>query len=82
MLIEGLGSVTYVNGILRVQCVSVNPKGDYSNSGTLEIPGANVNDVLNGLIASAKGIEEKLNENAGLDNDSKKKPSKKKASKK
>ena len=82
MIIEGLGSVTYVNGILRVQCVSVNPKGEYTNSGTLEIPGANVNEVLNGLISSAKGIEEKLNENAESNNDSKKKSSKKKTSKK
>ena len=61
MLVEGLSNITFVNGILRVQCTSIDPSGKQTTSGTLEIPGANVNGVLNGLINSAKAIEEKLN---------------------
>ena len=82
MLVEGLGSVTFVNGILRVECSKVDPRGKLVSSGTIEIPGSSLNAVLNGLIESAKGIEEKLNENNSSDESSKKKESKKKSSKK
>tara|TARA_B100001059_G_C17412736_1_gene369277 strand:+ start:231 stop:485 length:255 start_codon:yes stop_codon:yes gene_type:complete len=60
MLIEGLSNITYVNGILRVQCTMVDPSGNEVESGTLEIPGTNLNAVLNGLVNSAKAIEDKL----------------------
>jgi len=60
MLVENLGHVTFVNGILRVQCTSIDPEGKTRESGIIEIPGANVNAVLNGLINSAKAIEGKL----------------------
>lgn len=82
MLIEGLGNVTFVNGILRVQCTVVDPSGKETNSGVLEIPGASVNNIINGLVGSAKAIEDKLK---SLEADSKKetpKASKKKSKKK
>tara|TARA_B100001250_G_C19782064_1_gene782299 strand:- start:923 stop:1201 length:279 start_codon:yes stop_codon:yes gene_type:complete len=60
MLVENLGHVTFVNGILRVQCISIDPEGKTRESGIIEIPGANVNAILNGLINSAKAIEGKL----------------------
>ena len=60
MLIEGLANVTFVNGIMRVQCTSVDPSGKEVNSGVLEIPGASVNKIINGLASSAKAIEDKL----------------------
>ncbi len=62
MLVENLGHVTFVNGILRVQCTQVDPEGKLRESGILEIPGGNVNGVLNALISASKAIEEKLNE--------------------
>jgi|TARA_B110000444_G_scaffold247929_1_gene271173 hypothetical protein len=61
MLIEGLSNITFVNGILRVQCTSIDPSGKEVETGTLEIPGGNVAAILNGLINSSKAIEEKLN---------------------
>jgi hypothetical protein len=61
MLVENLGSVTFVNGILRVQCTTVDSEGKIRESGTLEIPGNSINNVINGLINSSKSIEEKLN---------------------
>lgn len=82
MLIEGLGNVTFVNGILRVQCTVVDPSGKETNSGVLEIPGASVNNIINGLAGSAKAIEDKLK---SLEDDSNKetpKASKKKSKKK
>lgn len=61
MLIESLGNVTFVNGILRVQCNSVDPEGKIRESGVIEIPAGSLNGVLNGLINASKAIEEKLN---------------------
>lgn len=60
MLIEGLGNVTFVNGILRVECTKIDGAGKEVNSGTIEIPGSSLNNVLNGLITSSKAIEDKL----------------------
>ena len=80
MLIEGLGNVTFVNGILRVECFSVDPAGKDVPSGTLEIPAGSLNNVLNGLISSSKAIEEKLSSLG--DTDDKKKESSKKNKKK
>ena len=62
MLVENLGHVTFVNGILRVQCVQVDPEGKLRESGIIEIPGGNVNNVLNALISASQSIEDKLNE--------------------
>lgn len=81
MLIEGLANVTFVNGIMRIQCTSVDPTGKETNSGVLEIPGASVNNIINGLASSAQAIQDKL---ASLEETNKKDSSKepKKKSKK
>ena len=52
MLIENLGNVTFVNGILRVQCMSVDTDGAVKESGVIQIPAGSLNGVLNGLILS------------------------------
>ena len=66
MLIENLGNVTFVNGILRVQCMSVDTDGAVKESGVIQIPAGSLNGVLKGLISASKSIEEKLN---SLDDD-------------
>jgi len=81
MLIEGLGNVTFVNGILRVECTKVDPAGKEVPSGSLEIPAVNLNKILNGLISSSKAIEDKLSSLEDTD-DKKKESSSKKAKKK
>lgn len=81
MLIEGLGNVTFVNGILRVECTKVDPAGNEVPSGSLEIPAVNLNKILNGLISSSKAIEDKLSSLEDTD-DNKKESSSKKAKKK
>jgi hypothetical protein len=62
MIADGLGSVTFVNGILRVQLTNINAEGKIVESGSIEIPGAKVGDVINGLVNASQGIVEKLNE--------------------
>tara|TARA_B100001996_G_scaffold152641_1_gene116159 strand:+ start:9067 stop:9318 length:252 start_codon:yes stop_codon:yes gene_type:complete len=65
MLVEGLGSVTFVNGILRVQTIGVAANGEAVETGKLEIPGNKVGDVINALNQAATDISDKL----GGDND-------------
>jgi hypothetical protein len=82
MLVEGLGSVTFVNGILRIQCTSVDPEGKAQESGTIEIPGSAVGTVIQGMSAAAQGISDKLNENAETPKENKKDNGKDKKAKK
>lgn len=82
MLIEGLGNVTFVNGILRVECTKVDPAGKEVPSGSLEIPGGSLNNILNGLISSSKAIEDKLSSLGDTGDNKKKESSSKKAKKK
>ena len=63
MLIEGIGTVTFVNGLLKIQTVAVNAAGEVKETGQIEIPGSRVAEVINGMSSAAKGIQEKLSEN-------------------
>ena len=40
MIVDGLGSVTFVNGVLRVQLTNINGEGKIIEAGSIEIPGA------------------------------------------
>ena len=82
MLVEGLGNITFVNGLLRIQALTVNTDGKLSESGTIEIPGNRVGEIINALSAGATGISEKLGEAQTPDTDEKpKKESNKKKQK-
>ena len=37
MIVEGLGKLTFVNGLLRVQALKINTDGEFSESGTIEL---------------------------------------------
>ena len=80
MLVEGLGNITFVNGILRLQALTVNTDGKLSESGKIEIPGNRVGEIINALNAGATGISEKLGE--ALEPNEKEKPKKESAKKK
>ena len=43
---RGLGNVSFVNGLLRIQTLAVGPDGKISESGTIEIPGNKVGDLI------------------------------------
>ena len=79
MIVEGLGSVTFVNGILRVQLTAIDPDGKIRETGIMEIPGGKVGDVIQGLANAAQGISDKIND--GSDKASEKKEKKKSPSK-
>ena len=64
MIIEGIGSVTFVNGILRIQTLAVNPAGKISETGTIEIPGNKIGEVINLLASAAQGINDKIEASA------------------
>ena len=64
MLLEGLGKVSFVNGILRIQALAIAADGTMKESGKYRNSWKYVADVINGLSAGATGISEKLNENA------------------
>jgi len=65
MIVEGLGSVTFVNGILRVETLMVKSDGTVTQSGSIEIPGNMTGEVINGLVKATQGIQDKLSENDG-----------------
>lgn len=71
MLVEGLGSITFVNGVLRVQLTSINAEGKFVDAGSLEIPGAKVGDIIQGLANGSQGIIEKLNEDSVIKDEQK-----------
>jgi hypothetical protein len=60
MIIEGLGQVSFINGVLRVQTMRVGPSGKMEESGTIELPGNVVGDVINLLANAAQGISDKI----------------------
>jgi len=80
MIIEGLGNVSFVNGLLRIQTLAVGPDGKISESGSIEIPGNKVGDLITSQTAAAQGISEKIGEEsvATPKNDEKKTSNKKK----
>jgi len=63
MLIEGLGNVSFINGLLRIQTLKVNSEGIVAESGTIEIPGNKVGDVINSFATAAQGISDKIGDN-------------------
>lgn len=80
MIIEGLGSVSFVNGLLRIQTLAVGPDGKINETGSIEIPGNKVGDLITSLTAAAQGISEKIGDDseASTKNDEKKSSNKKK----
>ena len=62
MLVEGLGNVTFLNGILRIETVEVKSDGQLAKTGQIEIPGNVVGGVIEQLVQATQGISNKLNE--------------------
>ncbi len=62
MLIEKVNAASFANGILRIEVGKTNAKGEWVDSGTLEIPGGLVASVINQLSAAASNISEQLTE--------------------
>ena len=82
MIVEGLGTVSFVNGLLRIQTMKINANGKEEQSGEIIIPGNRVGAILTGLSQSASGIDEKLKSNLEVSDSKTKEKSSKKNKKK
>jgi len=62
ILIDGLKTVGFHNGILRIECIQAGPNGEERPSGTLLIPGNQAGHVLKALVAATQELEKRLRE--------------------
>lgn len=62
MLVDGLGTVSLVNGVLRVETLSRNSKGEDICSGELHIPAARIGMVVAGFQKLLEELREKIAE--------------------
>jgi hypothetical protein len=60
ILIDGLKTVGFHNGILRIECTEAGPNGEERASGTLLIPGNQAGLVLKALVDATRELEKRL----------------------
>lgn len=65
ILVDGITYVAFINGVLRIECGTVNREGKLSPSGTLLIPGAQAGPVLKSIADAAKELGKRQRERAG-----------------
>ncbi|RXH10140.1 hypothetical protein EAS54_32340 [Bradyrhizobium guangzhouense] len=59
-LIDRIASVTFQNGILRVDCIAAGPNNEERASGTLLIPANQAHVVLQSLIGAAQELDRRM----------------------
>jgi hypothetical protein len=62
ILVDGIISVAFVNGVLRIECGSVDRDGKLSPSGTLLVPGSQAGTVLQSVANATKELEKRHRE--------------------
>ena len=67
---------------LRIQTLAVGPNGKINETGSIEIPGNKVGDLITSLTAAAQGISEKIGEDSGATSKSEEKKTSSKKKKK
>ena len=60
ILVDSISTITIHNGVLRIECHATGADGQNHVSGTLVIPGAAANRVMNELIGGMQQLEKKL----------------------
>ena len=65
ILVDGVTYVSFINGILRIECGSVNREGKLSPSGTLLIPATRAGPVLKSIADAAKELGKRQREGVG-----------------
>jgi hypothetical protein len=68
ILLERVGKVGFVNGIVRIECLSAGPDGKGESSGTLLIPGAEAGKALSALVKALQELHKKVLEKTGAPN--------------
>ena len=61
-LIDGIKSVVFHNGMVRIDCVSAGPNNEERPSGTLLIPGNQVGQILRTLTQAMQDLEKRIRE--------------------
>jgi hypothetical protein len=61
-LIDGIKTVVFHNGMVRIECISAGPNNEERPSGTLLIPGNQVGQILRGLTQAMQDLEKKIRE--------------------
>jgi hypothetical protein len=64
ILIDSIKSVTFHNGVLRIDCSVVGPNNEERPAGTLLVPGNQAQQVLNALVGAVQELEKRLREQA------------------
>jgi len=62
ILVDGIASITFHNGILRVECTTIGAEGKPHSSGTLVIPGPVAAPVIQALINGMQELDKKIKE--------------------
>ena len=62
MVIEQIGSATFVNGLVRIQGLCAGPDGKVRESGVLEVPGNVAAQVINNLVNTLQTLDSQLKE--------------------
>jgi hypothetical protein len=62
ILIDGIGTVTFAAGPLRVDCLAMGPNREQRPSGTLLIPATQAGAVLTALVNAMKELQRKQQE--------------------
>ena len=62
ILIDGITNISFHNGVLRIECITVGPDGKPHPSGTLVIPGAIAGQVMQALVNGMQELDKKLRE--------------------
>jgi hypothetical protein len=65
ILIDGIKTVTFHNGVLRIDCVAVGPNAEERPSGTLLIPANVAGAVVQALANSLQELQKQMTERAG-----------------
>ena len=62
ILIDGIATIAFHSGILRIECTTIGPDGKPLPSGTLIIPGPVAGPVLQALIKGTQEVDKKMRE--------------------
>ena len=62
LLVEGIGKVTFVNDVIRVQTTGQGHDGQVNETGELIIPKGSIENVINGLSTAINDINTKIGE--------------------
>ncbi len=62
ILVDGITYVSFINGVLRIECGSIGRDGKLSPSGTLLIPGPRAGAVLKSISDAAKELGKRQRE--------------------